>query len=245
MGCKKRLFDHGPSAERVQGMTCNTNKKEIAKLNETIDKLEAAKDELQENLQVKDDDFDNLYRQYTNLTYNSAIRDQHHKRCTHLRLSSQVSAYTPRQVSEAIFSQTFYEKDPDIDNVFVPYITVELQGHLKKGKQTNIFMAKHGRNRYCCKEYSDEGKYMMAHHEFQVLSCLNAKYTPYPIGISLSNRKPGLVTSLHQVDDLCYNLGDFLSTDAYRPLSGEEWANVAVTLGIHLRQCVQKSFFME
>ncbi|XP_064631666.1 uncharacterized protein LOC135489958 [Lineus longissimus] len=130
MGCKKRLFDHGPSAERVQGMTCNTNKKEIAKLNETIDKLEAAKDELQENLQVKDDDYDNLYRQYTNLTYNSAIRDEHHKRCTHLRLSSQVSAYTSRQVSEAIFSQTFYEPDPDIDNVFVPYITVELQGHL-------------------------------------------------------------------------------------------------------------------
>ncbi|XP_064638327.1 uncharacterized protein LOC135494340 [Lineus longissimus] len=235
----------GPKLElkykrKTREMLEDTSKQEMVY---RINRLESYTHNLEEQLNIKRRKYKDLYKQYNELMFTSAVKDEHYKGYIHHKMLSQVSSYSAKQVFESIFSKCHYDPNPDIDNVIVPFLNLDRLGKLlKEGRTTKLYEAHHGGNTFCAKVYPDEGGNFFVYREFQILACLNVTYAPHPIAMYCASRKPSLVTSFHYTSHKCLNVEELLSSNSRYELAGIAWLQIAVGLGKHLSDLFDKCF---
>ncbi|XP_064645194.1 uncharacterized protein LOC135498736 isoform X2 [Lineus longissimus] len=240
---QRRKLCRQSSTERRSPEKCPSQESsKLRQLRSDYEKLEDKCEWLKDELVKTDRRYKYLYEQYNNVQFMASVRNERHKICTHFRMAEQVSSYAVKQVEESVFSNVFFNPDCDIDNVIVPIINVKLMKVLKVGDTCQIYKAAcHTVNRFAAKQYSDENYASVVNREFRVLSCINATFTPFPIGVYYKDNKPALVISFHHPTGTVYSLKDcFLDFPSH--LSGRGWVKATVTFGFHLSHLFIRRF---
>jgi hypothetical protein len=94
----------------------------------------------------------------------------------------QVSKYAANQVYEAIFQDTFFEPEQELDNIVVPNISVKLGKPLAQGRVARIQEVTFGKYSFIGKVFR-EGQIMKAQWEYHLLVTINESFMPFPVGV--------------------------------------------------------------
>ena len=133
----------------------------------------------------------------------------YHRRCLHGQFSSQpdIKTRTLNIVENSLFSSTLSKPDEVIDSVEVNTVNA---GEIKlitelvytSDRSTIVNVAEYRKIKCCAKRYSDRRRMGDICKEYRIMKTLSPLVgVPYPIGVSMFDYSPVLLTTLHVIED--------------------------------------------